>query len=311
MGTVARYQKLSLYGKALVCFIAASQIALATIFIMLGADQIFQFLYDSAQKLKAMPAGWAVLSAAIGGDYAQGYSPTSLTTFTYIVIVSIPPLVGKSTVITVCGFAYGVKAFSFVAPAACIGAAFTFICLRCFFHERVRRYTRNKEHWRALEAVVATKGLPLVVLIRLAPIPWTYSNALFASIESVRFWQFMVATVVYTPKLFVMVFIASRVAKFSDGQQRSEMDSTTKWINGLSIVLGASIAFAAGWLVWRLTDSEMRKMKALPQDLDDMAVDTLYSLEVGVPLPGEHLSDDLNGNGALRLDSSSDNLSVM
>ncbi|KAF8688405.1 SNARE associated Golgi protein, partial [Rhizoctonia solani] len=292
MGTVARYQKLSLYGKALVCFIAASQIALATVFIMLGADQIFQFLYDSAQKLKVMPAGWAILSAAI-------------------VVVSIPPLVGKSTVITVCGFAYGVKAFSFVAPAACVGAAFTFICLRCFFHERVRRYTRNKEHWRALEAVVATKGLPLVILIRLAPIPWTYSNALFASIESVRFWQFMVATVIYTPKLFVMIFIASRVAKFSDGQRRSEMDSTTKWINGLSIVFGVSIAFAAGWLVWRLTDSEMRKMKALPQYLDDMAVDTLYSLEACVPPLGEHLSGDLSGNGALRLDSSSDNLSVM
>ncbi|KAF8752325.1 hypothetical protein RHS01_07743 [Rhizoctonia solani] len=222
-GNSSTISKAKLIRKGTVCFIVASQIALATIFIMLGADQIFQFLYDSAQKLKAMPAGWAILSAAIGGDYAQG------------------------TVITVCGFAYGVKAFSFVAPAACIGAAFTFICLRCFFHERARRYTRNKEHWRALEAVVATKGLPLVVLIRLAPIPWTYSNALFASIESVRFWQFMVATVVYTPKLFVMVFIASRVAKFSDGQQRSEMDSTTKWINGLSIVLGASIAFAAGW----------------------------------------------------------------
>ena len=39
------------------------------------------------------------------------------------------------------------------------------------------------------------KGLPLIILIRFSPVPpWVYSNALFASINSVAFWQFMVAT---------------------------------------------------------------------------------------------------------------------
>ncbi|GAB1519958.1 Tlg2-vesicle protein [Rhizoctonia solani] len=291
VGALKRYQKLNLYGKAFVWFMIFFHIALATLFINFGADQIFQFLYDSAQKLKTMPTGWLILSAII-------------------IITSLPPLVGGTTTLTVCGFAYGAKSFSFVAPAACIGAAFSFITLRYFFREKVRRFTQKQEKWRALEAVIAAKGLPLIILIRLAPLPWTYSNALFASIESVSFWQFMVATVIFTPKLFIIVFIGSRIAKFSDGQQRGEMDTASKWLNALSIALGASIGIGATWLVWRLTDAEIRNMKELPQDIDDMAADALHDVEAGAPLLGDYSEDDLNGDGALRLNDSSDSLSA-
>lgn len=96
------------------------------------------------------------------------------------VITSLPPLIGGSTALTVCGFAYGDKAFIFVGPAACIGAALAFLSMRYFFREKVRSFTQKNDKWRALEAVIAAKGLPLIVLIRLAPLPWTYSNALFA-----------------------------------------------------------------------------------------------------------------------------------
>ncbi|KAH7343674.1 hypothetical protein B0J17DRAFT_625329 [Rhizoctonia solani] len=290
VGAFRRYQKLNLYGKAFVWFMIFFHIALVTVFVKFGADRIFQFLYDSAQRLKAMPTGWIILSAII-------------------IITSLPPLVGGSTTLTVCGFAYGPKAFGFVAPAACIGAAFAFLTLRYFFREKVRRFTQRQEKWRALEAVIAAKGLPLIVLIRLAPLPWTYSNALFATIESVGFWQFMVATVLYTPKLFIIIFIGSRVAKFSDGQQRGEMDAASKWLNALSIALGASIGFGVTWLVWRLTDAEIRNMKELPQDVDNMAADALRDVEAGAPLLGDYSEEDeLSGDGALRLNDSSDSL---
>jgi uncharacterized membrane protein YdjX (TVP38/TMEM64 family) len=126
-----------------------------------------------------MPTGWVILSAFI-----SEFTPTLRIQLTLTrlrqVITSIPPLIGGSTTLTVCGFAYGIKSFAFVAPAACIGAAFAFLTLRYFFRERVRKFTQKQEKWRALEAVIAAKGLPLIILIRLAPLPWTYSNALFA-----------------------------------------------------------------------------------------------------------------------------------
>ncbi|KAG9102137.1 Tlg2-vesicle protein [Ceratobasidium sp. 370] len=281
VGAFRRYQKLGLYGKAFVWLLILFHIALIGVFIYVGPERIFQFLYDAAQKLKAMPAGWIILSALISG----------------------------STALTVCGFAYGVKAFLFVAPSACIGAGFAFLTLRYFFRERVRKFTHRQEKWRALEAVIAAKGLPLIMLIRWAPLPWTYSNALFASIDSVAFWQFMVATVCYTPKLFIIIFIGSRVAKFSDGQQRGEMDTATKVVNALSIVLGVAAGVGAAWLVWRLTDAKIRAMKELPQDVDNLAADALRDVEAGAPLLDDYSDeDDLTGNGGVRLSDSADNL---
>ncbi|KAG8746858.1 Tlg2-vesicle protein [Ceratobasidium sp. 414] len=281
VGAFRRYQKLGLYGKTFVWLLILFHVSLISVFIYVGPDRIFQFLYDTAQELKATPAGWIILSAFISG----------------------------STTLTVCGFAYGVKAFLFVAPAACIGAGFAFLTLRYFFRERVRNFTHGQEKWRALEAVIAAKGLPLIMLIRWAPLPWTYSNALFASIDSVAFWQFMVATVCYTPKLFIIIFIASRVAKFSDGQQRGDMDTATKVVNALSIVLGVAAGVGAAWLVWRLTDAKIRAMKELPQDVDDLAADALRDVEVGAPLLEDYSDeDDLSGNGRVRLSDSADNL---
>ncbi|KAG8766527.1 Tlg2-vesicle protein [Ceratobasidium sp. 428] len=287
---VKRYQKLSLFGKAFVWLLILFHIALIGILVYVGPDRIFQNLYNAAQKLKAMPTGWVILSAII-------------------IITSLPPLIGGTTTLTVCGFAYGVKAFLFVAPAACIGAGFAFLTLRYFFRERVRGFTHRQEKWRALEAVIAAKGLPLIMLIRWAPLPWTYSNALFASIDSVAFWQFMIATVCYTPKQFILIFIASRVAKFSDGQQRGEMDTAAKVVNALSIVLGVVTGVGSAWLVWRLTDAKIRAMKELPQEVDNMAADALRDVEAGAPLLEDYSDEDgLSGDGAVRLSDSSESL---
>ena len=76
-----------------------------------------------------------------------------------------------------------------------------------------------------------------------------YANLLFASIETVSFFQYMVATLVYTPKLMIAVWIGSRIAMLSDGQQREEMDTKAKIVNGLSILLGFAIAVGTGWYV--------------------------------------------------------------
>jgi len=45
------------------------------------------------------------------------------------------------------------------------------------------------------------------------------------SISVVKFWQFMLATVCFLPKILLAVFIGSRIAKFSDKEQRGQMDT--------------------------------------------------------------------------------------
>lgn len=42
--------------------------------------------------------------------------------------------------------------------------------------------------------ILPETGLPLIVLLRLCPFPYPYSNAFFASIETVSLQEFMLAT---------------------------------------------------------------------------------------------------------------------
>ena len=76
-----------------------------------------------------------------------------------------------------------------------------------------------------------------------------YSNTLFASIDVVPLWKFVFATLFVFPKLFLLVFIGSRMAALSDGKQRQEMDKQTKILNGLVVGGGIMISIGASWCV--------------------------------------------------------------
>lgn len=123
------------------------------------------------------------------------------------------------------------------------------------------------------------KGLPLICMIRLCPLPYSYSNFFFASIPSVSLPQFFLASCALAPKLFLAVFIGNRLFLFSDPEHRDHMDSTSKVLNSLSVVFavllglgvvsslsGGSInrliAFLQGTYVYRLT------MEYVAQDLE-------------------------------------------
>lgn len=96
---------------------------------------------------------------------------------------------------TICGFAFGpLGGLAIAGPSAIIGSALTFIILRAAFKRQIKGWTQQNRRWQAMEQVIDAKGLPLIILIRLCPVPWVYSNALFASMESVKLWQFVVAT---------------------------------------------------------------------------------------------------------------------
>ena len=86
------------------------------------------------------------------------------------------------------------------------------------------------------------------------------------SIQSVAFWQFFLATFVVFPKVAIFVFVGSRLASLSDGEQRSHMDtsmshrmlrpcevltsshhSATKILNVSISVGGVVVAALASW----------------------------------------------------------------
>ncbi|KAJ7368201.1 hypothetical protein DFH08DRAFT_830692 [Mycena albidolilacea] len=187
-----RYQKLPFYGKALIWLWILFEICLVIAIVLITPSRVAQFMYDNAEKLANYPFGWLLVGLII-------------------VAISFPPLHGHTTVTTLCGFAWGLNGFFIAAPASLIGAVVVFFTLRLSFRERLRTFSKSNEKWQALETVIAAKGLPLIILIRMSPLPpWVYSNILFASIGSVTVWQFIGATFFVFPKLFLHVFIGSQ-----------------------------------------------------------------------------------------------------
>ncbi|KIK65363.1 hypothetical protein GYMLUDRAFT_38810 [Collybiopsis luxurians FD-317 M1] len=266
---VGRYQRLGTFGKMLLFIWALINVFLLIFIIVVTPARIFQFLYDEATELSRTPFGFLILGALI-------------------LLVSFPPLIGHTTTVTMCGFAYGWRIGFFIAViASVIASAAVFLLLRLLFSSRLRKWSKKHQQFQALELVVREKGLPLIILIRLSPFPpWVYSNTLFASIESVKLWQFMVATSFLSPKLLLHAFIGSRMAALSDGDQRQEMDTSTKVLNGLLVGGGIVIAVLASWLVYRLVQNRIRNLEGISPVVDELAAEAIEDFDEEAPLLG-------------------------
>lgn len=126
-----------------------------------------------------------------------------------LILTSFPPLFGYGTCdsllvtialtdatgVTLCGFAFGVQEGWLLASTGClIGASLSFVLARTIARSLFAALLARDPIFKGLAAAVRAKGLPLVLLIRLCPFPFPYSNAFFASVETVQFSQFLIAT---------------------------------------------------------------------------------------------------------------------
>ncbi|KAJ7068176.1 hypothetical protein C8F01DRAFT_977964 [Mycena amicta] len=218
-------------------------------------------LYDNAEKLARSRFGWLIVGLLIA-------------------CISFPPLAGHTTLTGIAGYAWGVPTgFYIAAPASMIGAALVFILLRLSFKERLHNFSKHNDKWQALESVIAAKGLGLIILIRMSPLPpWVYSNVLFASIGSVSLFQFLVATTFVFPKLFLHVYIGSRLAALSDGEQRKHMHTQIKILNGVLIGGGIAIAAVASWLIYTSVQKHIRDLPGIPE-VDELAAEVIEESE--------------------------------
>ena len=75
------------------------------------------------------------------------------------VLISFPPCIGHTTIVTLCGFAYGMSGWFIAAPASLVGSATAFVVLRFLFSRRLQKWSSTNEKWQALEAVVVCHPL--------------------------------------------------------------------------------------------------------------------------------------------------------
>ncbi|GAA6019384.1 hypothetical protein JCM11491_004808, partial [Sporobolomyces phaffii] len=189
---------------------------------------------ELADNIRKLPYGWAIL-------------------FAIVVVTSLPPLIGYGTAQTLIGFSYGITPGFYISAGSClVGGVFSFLVVRRlvrFFAPFIQR----DQTFQALSNAVKVKGLPLIILLRLCPFPYPYSNAFFASVESVTLSQFFLATLTITPKLLLHVFIGHRTYLFASPDARHKMDPLSRWINLGFMVVGSALGFGTSWYLYRVT----------------------------------------------------------
>ena len=103
--------------------------------------------------------------------------------------------------------------------------------------------------FEALSLVLKHDGLKLLVMIRLCPLPYSISNGAISTFPTVQPLMFAIATAAATPKLFIAVFVGSRLAVIAKSGEK--MDTGTKAINWASIIFGVFLGVGTGWLIYK------------------------------------------------------------
>ena len=219
----------------LICFV------LSILFLVYN-EQIFHSLLPYAKKWRDIPAGWLIL-------------------WFLIIVVSFPPLIGYSSLLTIAGFVYGFPNGWFIAASATVvGSTVSFIVSRSFLKKFVHRLIEKDKRFAALALTLKHDGLKLLVMIRLCPLPYSLSNGAIATFPTVHWASYGLATALVSPKLMLHIFVGSQIEKIAESG--GKMDPKTKALSYASIIIGVVAGIVTGWLMYKKTKERARELEA-------------------------------------------------
>lgn len=206
-------------------------ISVLGILFLIFNHRIFGWLSPIAEKWRNLPGGWLIL-------------------FATIFVCAFPPVIGYSTALAIAGFLYGFPNGWFVAAAGNIlGSLASFVACKTFLSNYVHKLVGEDKRFAALALVLKHDGLKILVMIRLCPLPYSLSNGAMSTFPTVTPLMFTLATVLATPKLFIHVFIGSRLADLVG----EKMDMPTRIVNYCSIVGGGLLGLGLGYYIYQRT----------------------------------------------------------
>ncbi|KAF2459852.1 hypothetical protein BDY21DRAFT_281421 [Lineolata rhizophorae] len=239
------YERLTPWQRALSVVVGVVTIVLGILFLIYN-ERIFGMLAPVAQKWRNIRAGWLIL-------------------WSLIFVVSFPPLIGYSSLLTIAGFVYGFPNGWFIAASATIvGSTCGFLLSRTILKPYVHRLVAHDPRFAALSLTLKHDGLKLLVMIRLCPLPYSLSNGAIATFPTVHPLSFAVATALASPKLMLHIFVGAKMGQI--GEAHGAMDARTKALSYASIVISGLAGIVTGWVIYRQTKKRARELEAAERD---------------------------------------------
>ncbi|KAI7239690.1 hypothetical protein KC330_g1794 [Hortaea werneckii] len=212
-----------------------------TVLALVYNERILTYFAPAAERWREMPAGWLIL--------------WFMTFF-----VSFPPMIGYSTCVTIGGFVFGMKGWFILASATIVGSTCSFIVSKTLLKGYVSRIAEQNKRFAALSLVLKHDGLKLLVMMRLCPLPYSFSNGAISTIPTVTWQNFALATAIASPKLLLHIFVGSRLGDLAENGDK--MDGKTKAVSYISILIGMIAGALTGYFIYSRTKVRARELEA-------------------------------------------------
>jgi uncharacterized membrane protein YdjX (TVP38/TMEM64 family) len=139
-----------------------------------------------------------------------------------------------------------------VVIGATIGATLAFLLARTVMRTRIEEMTRNNKKFKALDRAIASEGMKIVFLVRLAVVfPFTYINYAFG-LTAIPLGRYVLGTFLgIIPATAAFVFASSAATRAATGQTSS--------ITKIVYIAGGVVAIIVSVLIGRIATRAIKR----------------------------------------------------
>ncbi|KAG4304307.1 hypothetical protein PORY_002282, partial [Pneumocystis oryctolagi] len=125
-----------------------------------------------------------------------------------LIFCSFPPMIGREIATILIGFVYGYTGFVIVLISFIIGETLVFLSFRHFCHTQAIQF-RNKyrSSYGVFVKIIEEKKVSMMFLISLSAIPSHFSTPLFATINSISYYSWLLVAIPCSIKHIIPVYV--------------------------------------------------------------------------------------------------------
>ncbi|KAK0389617.1 hypothetical protein NLU13_3192 [Sarocladium strictum] len=202
------------------------------ILFIVYSGRLFEWFTGVATTWRDIPGGWIIMMLVVAAT-------------------AFPPMIGYSTATTIAGFVFGFPGgWPIAAAGATFGSLGAFLAARTVLSGYVERMVGHDKRFIALGQVLRRDGIWYLTGIRFCPLPFSLSNGFLATIPTITPLAFFISTSISMPKLFIHIFIGSRLAAIAEDEKMSFRDKLVNWTG---MLVGGLVGFGIGYIIYRRT----------------------------------------------------------
>lgn len=165
-----------------------------------------------------------------------------------VFFVAFPPMIGYSLLSTTTGLIYGVSFEGWITLAfgSVTGSIVSFIVFKTILHSRAEKLVHLNKRFEALASILQeNNSYWILALLRLCPFPYSLTNGAIAGVYGISVRNFSIANILTTPKLFIYLFIGSRIKSLAESESTG-----SRVFDVVSILVTLIILSLTAWLLY-------------------------------------------------------------